>query len=212
MRKGHDHLRDHDAGLADQAWGGVRVEPVVLPAHEQQDRPELRADWMVLGVWESGRAAFFDERIIDADAPSYSKLTWETIANSAVRAKKAKYEHAAEELRSSFTPLVCSIDGVLHTEYSALLKRVATRLANKWQRPYATTMAWVKAKTQFAIIRAVDLRLRGSRSRCSGFRLQDGAPLGELSSVPLGTVSLSFPLSPFSIYLSTYLPICLSTY
>ena len=120
--------------------------------------------------------------------PTPAKLTWETIADSAVPAKKTKYEHATEELRSSFTPLVCSIDGVLHTEYSALLKRVATKLANKWQRPYVTTMAWVKAKTQFAIIRAVDLRLRGSRLRCSGFRLQDGAPLGELSSVPLGTV------------------------
>lgn len=188
VRKGHDYLRDHDAGLASQAWGSVRVEPVVLPAHEQQDRPELRADWMALGVWESGRAAFFDERIIDADAPSYSNLSWETIANTAVRAKKAKYARAAEELRSSFTPLVCSTDGVLHTEYTALLRRVATQLANKWQRPYAMVMAWVKARTQFAIIRAVDLRLRGSRSRCLGLRLQDGAPLGELCSVPLGTV------------------------
>ena len=53
-----DHLCDHDAGLVDQAWGGVRVEPVVLRAHEQQDRPELRPDWMALGAWESGRAAF----------------------------------------------------------------------------------------------------------------------------------------------------------
>ena len=39
-------------------------------------------------------------------------------------------------------------------------------------------MAWVRVQTQFAVIRAVDLRLRGTRRRLVGLTMQDGAGLG----------------------------------
>ena len=81
VKRGHDGLRDSDAGLADSAWGGVSVEPVLQADFERLDRPCLQADWMVRGVWKGSWVAFFDERIIDADAPSYlqANLTWEAI-------------------------------------------------------------------------------------------------------------------------------------
>ena len=70
----------------------------------------LQADWMVRGIWEGSRVAFSDNRIVDADAPSYvqASLSWEAIANSAASTKNRKYRSVAEELRASFTPLVCS--------------------------------------------------------------------------------------------------------
>ena len=79
--------------------------------------------------------AFFDNHIVDADAPSYveANISWDAVANHASSAKKAKYGSAAEELRASFTPLVCSTEGVLHREYAAYQKRLACRLASKWQ-------------------------------------------------------------------------------
>ena len=107
VKRGHDGLCDSDAGLADLAWGGVSVEPVLQADFERLDRPCLQADWMVRAVWGGGgsRVAFFDERI-DADAPSYlqANLTWEAISNRAAQAKKRKYQELAEELRASFTP------------------------------------------------------------------------------------------------------------
>ena len=133
---------------------------------------------MVRAVWEGRRVAFFDERIIDADALSYlqANLTWEAISNRAAKAKKTKYQGLAEELKASFTPLVCSTDCVLHTEYTAFQIRLAQKLATK----YSVIIAFVRARTQFAIIRAVDLRLRGTRCRIVSFHLQDGSPLGSI--------------------------------
>ena len=54
--------------------------------------------------------AFFDNRIIDADAPSYvcSNTSWQALANRAAQQKPAKYQHVIEDLRGSFTPFVCS--------------------------------------------------------------------------------------------------------
>ena len=132
---------------------------------------------MARGVWENGRVAFFDNRIVDADAPSYTNISWEAVANRAANAKKTKYNPAAEELLGTFTPLVCSTDGVLHREYRAYQIRLASRLATKWQRPYSVVMKWVKLRMQFAVFHAVDLRLRGTRRRILGLGLQDGAAI-----------------------------------
>ena len=141
----HDDVRDNDARLADMVWGGVSVEPIMIPENDRRGRSQLRADWMARGVWESGRVAFFDNRIVEADAPSYTNISWEAVANRAANAKKTKYNPAVEELRGTFTPLVCSTDGVLHREYRAYQIRLASRLATKWQRPYSVVMKWVKA-------------------------------------------------------------------
>ena len=116
--------------------------------------------------------------IVDANAPSYQRSSWDAIARKAAEAKKRKYARASEDMRSSFTPLVCSTDAVLHREYAAYQKRLASRLATKWDRSYSVVMAWVRVQTQFAIFRAVDLRLRGTRRRLVGLTMQDGAGLG----------------------------------
>ena len=124
--------------------------------------------------------AFFDNRITDADAPGYvcSNLSWEAISNRAANAKKTKYHQAAEDHRGSITSLVCSTDSTMHQEYVAFQKRLAARLATKWERSFSQVLNWVRVCTQFSIIRAVDLRLRGTRHRIWGLGLQDGAAIG----------------------------------
>ena len=59
------------------------------------------------------------------------------------------------------------------------MKRVAAALAGKWGKSYEEVMCWVRIRLQFALIRAVDLRLRGgSRKAFHGFGLMDGAGMG----------------------------------
>ena len=47
------------------------------------------------------RVAFFDNRIIDADTPSYSSsnISWAALSNKAASQKRRKYQLIAEELR-----------------------------------------------------------------------------------------------------------------
>ena len=104
--------------------------------------------------------------------------SWEAIVNRAASSKKKKYKSAAEELRGSFTPLVCSTDAVLHREYASYQKRLASRLASKWEKPYSVVMTWFRGRTQFAGFSTVNLRLRGSRRRLVGLNMQDGIGIG----------------------------------
>ncbi|KAF6205811.1 hypothetical protein GE061_019985 [Apolygus lucorum] len=90
VKRGHDDLRDIVAGIANLAWGGAVTEPIMRDANGSQ--PALIGDIMVNGVWESGRPAFFDNHIVNADAASYLSQDWETTARIAAHAKHSKYD------------------------------------------------------------------------------------------------------------------------
>ena len=182
VKKGHDYVRDECMRLADLAWGGVTVEPLIKEA-SGRCKEDLRADFSVQGVWEGTKVAFFDNRIVNADATGrvQRNISWKSALKSAAREKRRKYQHVCEDIRASITPLVCTVDGCLHREFEAFLKRLAMRLSSKWHKTYSVTMGWVKVRIQFAILKAVDLRVRGSRKRYHGLGLEDGAGLGYFS-------------------------------
>jgi hypothetical protein len=87
------------------------------------------------------------------------------IANdeSGKKLKKKKYLEACLEQRRHFTPFVCSVDGLLGREAKTFAKRLAAKLAEKWQRSHSQTCIYVKARLSIAIIRATHLCLHGSR-------------------------------------------------
>ena len=176
VKQGHDNLRDECIKLSEMAWGGVTSEPLIKE-ESGRCKEELRADFCVRGVWEGNRTAFFDNRILDADAKCRLErnISWKTALKSAAEEKKRKYRNVCEDIRSSFTPLVITIDGCLHREFEAFLKRLAARLASKWKSSFSYVLGWVKVRIQFALIKATDLRLRGTRKRISGLGLDDGA-------------------------------------
>jgi len=182
VKKGHDQVRDECARLAQLAWGGVSVEPLIKEASGRM-KQELRADFSAQGVWEGTRIAFFDNRIVNADAPGRvrSNISWKSALKNAVTAKRRLYNTVCEDIRASITPLVCTVDGCLHREFLAFLRRVAMKLASKWNKAFSVVMGWVKVRIQFAIIKAVDLRVRGSRKKFYGLGLEDGAGLGYFS-------------------------------
>ena len=100
VKKGHNNLQDSEARLAELAWGRVSIQPILIPENDRSSRPMLQAYWMVQGVWEGNRVAFFNNCITDVDAPGYvcANLSQEAISNKAATEKKAMYQHVAEEV------------------------------------------------------------------------------------------------------------------
>ena len=79
---------------------------------------------------------------------------------------------------ASFSLFVLSVDGQMGREARVFMKRVAEKLAIKWQRSYSEVMGWVQARMSFAILRATNRCIRGSRVKWrSGLGMDDGAGL-----------------------------------
>ena len=69
--------------------------------------------------------------------------------------------------------MIVTVEGIAHQSMQAFLRRIAARLSAKWQEPLSTVSNWVlRVHVQFALIKAVDLRTRGSRKkwRSAGFK------------------------------------------
>ncbi|CAM9616222.1 unnamed protein product, partial [Heterosigma akashiwo] len=157
IKLGHDQVRDECGHLCTMAYGaaGVKKEPFLRDASGNVRDKDLRADFLAIGVWERQRVAFFDNRILDGDAPSRfdRNTSYVTAMRAAVQEKKTRYLERCEEMAGSFTPLVCTVDGVFHREFVAFMKRVAAALAGKWGKSYKEVMFWVRIRLQFALIR-----------------------------------------------------------
>ena len=54
------------------------------------------------------------------------------VLRNAEKEKKTKYVVVCEDRRAVFTPLCCSVDGILGSEAEVFIKRLGEGLANKW--------------------------------------------------------------------------------
>ena len=170
--------RDALGDLAAIVYKDVVREPIVQEADDSSGRPALIADLSIRGVWQPQTAALLDVRVVDTDAQSYASRTVDAVLCSAEQEKKRKYSAAVEDRRTSFTPFVASVDGVLGHDAQHLMKRLCDQIAVKWEKSHSEVMGWVCARMAFAILRATNLCLRGSRVKWrNGHGMDDGAGL-----------------------------------
>ena len=173
----HNEVRDVVVDISAMVWRQVKHESVVKEADVQNGTQALIADLAVRGVWVPQAEALFDIRVVDTDAQSYSHSLMEVLS-LAEKEEKGKYAAACEDRRALFTPLVCSVDGLLGKEAHCFIRRLGERLAAKWERSYCEVMGWVRARLSFAILRATIMCLRGSRVKWRSLGVEDGAPIG----------------------------------
>ena len=62
-----------------------------------------------------------------------------------------------------FSSFVTLVDGFLGVEATAILKRLASFLANKWRQPKSKTCGNVKSRVAFTLVRATHRCIQGSR-------------------------------------------------
>ena len=129
----------------------------------------MRLDIRARGFWERDQFAFFDARVchLNADCQKnhYKNLTLEQIyalhENDERRLCPSRILGAE---RSTFTPLVFTTTGGMSNECHRYRSRLAELLAVKKQESYASTIAWIRTRVLFAILRSALVCLRGSRS------------------------------------------------
>ena len=79
--------------------------------------------------------------------------------------QKSLYEECIREVeRGSFTPLVFSTTGGASRLASTFLRHLASLLAEKHDKPYSATMAWLHCRLSFSLLRSAVLCMRGSCS------------------------------------------------
>ena len=138
----------------------------------------VTSDLGVCGVWQPQGEALFDVHVVDTDAQSYVSCS---VADVLVKEKKRKYRLAAEARHASFSPFVISVDGALGKETALFLGRIADQLSVTWGRSYGNVLGCLKARLGFAVIRATNICLRGSRAAWrSGTGIDDGAGLPDV--------------------------------
>ena len=129
---------------------------------------ELRGGISVRGFYELGKETIFDIRVSDVDAPSYVDSKPEKVLENAEKAKKRKYAKHCHDGRKSFVPLVFSADGLRGKEASAAMKRLASLLADKWQRQYSEMCGYVRSRMAISLAHSLSHCIRGNRdpARC----------------------------------------------
>jgi hypothetical protein len=174
----HNEVRDLLYDLSAIAWNQTVKEPVIVEATSDQEA--LIGDISARGVWQPQATAVMDIRVIDSDAPSYLSKSIETVLKTAEREKKLKYNAACESRHASFTPLCTTVDGYIGVEMNCFIKKLADILSCKWSQQYGLTLHWIRTKLSFALIRATNLCIRGSRSRWKGIGTEDGSGINPL--------------------------------
>ena len=201
----HDEIGSELMEWASKALtpSAVRVEPLMhldsTPAASEdkpKSKPEAtsnqftdhavndgkRGDILIRGLFQRGTECIIDVRVTDLDCKSNRNSSPEKVLKKHERQKKSKYLQDCLKQRRSFVPFIVSTDGVLGYEADNLIKRLAQKLAEKWDLPYSQICGLVRARVSIAIARATHLCLRGSRTPASRIsrrvRWEDGAGVG----------------------------------
>ena len=157
----HSEARD---ALGDIAALGYK-EVVREPVDEAKGISALVTDLGVRGVWEPQAEALFDICGVDTDAQSYTHCTVSAVLTAAAKEKKRKYAQAALARHASFSSFVLSMDGLMVHEAQFVVMRFASKLSTKWRKSYGEGMGWAQTRLSFAILRATNRCVRGSRMK-----------------------------------------------
>ena len=96
--------------------------------------------------------------------------------------KKRAYEQRIREVEhGTFTPLVMSLTGGLGNAATVCYKRLASLLCAKWNQPYNSTMAWIRCRLTFSLLRSAIQCIRGARS-AGGHASREFHPLDLISA------------------------------
>ena len=99
------------------------------------------------------------------------------MSGEAERGKKKMYLEACLQQHQHFSPFVASVDGIIGVEATATLKRLASRLASKWEQTYSKICGYITIMIAITLVCATQRRIQGSR--VPAHRISVQRPQGE---------------------------------
>ena len=167
----HNEVRDTTAKLLKRVANNVSIEPHLLPLTGEALRyrsaiteDQARLDVAASGVW-GGRfeRTFIDVRGFNPFASSNRSASLTATYTRHEKAKRRAYEERIRMVEhSSFVPAVFSTTGGMGKASSSLYKRIASLLSEKTGEAYSTTMAWIRCRLSFALLRSSIMCIRGA--------------------------------------------------
>ena len=193
----HDEVKNELADMAIKAYrpSMVRDEPMIHPCRDTPQGPQAenadvqvlnqrknqeRGDIEIRNLWSRGKSCIIDCKVSYLDSKTYKNRPAEKVLEEHEQAKKRKHLQSCVDQRRDFTPFVVSCDGMMGKEADNTLKKLASKLSEKWDRPYSHTCGYLKARMSITVVRATHMCLRGSRipAKAISYRrmqMEDGA-------------------------------------
>ncbi len=158
------------ASLLTEVCHEVSIEPDLQPITGETfngtssiTQDGTRLDVAMSCFWGSRHEkTFCDVRVFNPHAPSNRGTTLTSVYQKHERQKKNAYEQRVLQIEhASFTPLVFSATGGLGNEANTFYKRLASLLASKWNDSYSSTLAWLRCRLSFSLLRSSIRCIRG---------------------------------------------------
>ncbi len=167
----HNEMRNTFAKLLTKAGCKVNIEQQLLPVEGElegirgvEKGDEARMDVTALGFWGTWQRAFFDVRVFDPFAQSYTQKSIESIFKAQEKEKKKKYSKRILEIeKATFTPLVFSVTGGCGKECDIVLKKLSLMIAEKTKNTQSKIMNWIRTEIAFTLLRSCITSIRGWR-------------------------------------------------
>ena len=165
----HNEVRDVVGQcMKDASYAHVEIEPRLQELsgevfqHKTTNREaEARSDVKCKGFWSKERQAYFDIKVVNPFARSYSHLTPAALFNQAERTKEREYGERIRRVdHGDFTPLVFTCTGGMAPESQMVIKRLAERMSTHLKQPRS-----VKCRLSFALLRTTLLCIRATRRK-----------------------------------------------
>ncbi len=173
MHQRHTGPQELWANQCQQAgFRDIELEPPLLPVEEEKiesKRAKLmdgaRSDVRIGGFWGNKQHAFFEFRVFYSQAKSYFPLKPQQCYKRFEDARSAEYAERINKVDcGNFTPMVMSSSGGMGPRMSMALKHLARILAEKTGQRYSVTIALLRCRFAFSLMRSALVCLRGSRS------------------------------------------------
>ena len=152
------HVRDDPLICAGCAMKSPKAKPArskttkVASSTPPLEATEQKRDLLICDLCQNGTGSVHDMRVLKTDAKSYLSKTQETFLQESEQAKKNIYLEACLQQHQQLLPFVASIYGLLGVEAMAKLKRIAIRLATKWQQSYSRTCGYFNSRIAITLV------------------------------------------------------------